>query len=78
MSFRVSFDPKVICASMNYNELDQDRPLFSSEFNAYSQNPVTFAVFNLFLSQVLNDSLKSSFILSLVFHLIHSFLLLKK
>lgn len=43
---------------MNYNELDEDRPLFSSEFNAHSQTPVTFTIFDLFLSQDLNDSLK--------------------
>lgn len=35
---------------MNDNELDEDRPLFSSEFNAHSQNPVSIAIFNLSLS----------------------------
>lgn len=58
MSFRISFGPKLIYASVNCNELDEDRPLFSSEFNAQSQTPMTFAIFTLFLSQVLNDSLK--------------------
>lgn len=38
MSFRVLFEPKVIYAPMNYNELDEDRPLFSSEFKVYSEN----------------------------------------
>lgn len=58
MSFRVLFELKVIFTSVCYNELDEDRDLFSGEFNVYSENLMTFIIFNLFLSQVLNDSME--------------------